>query len=355
MHELGAANTLLFEGFRLDRRSGGLSRLDDAGIATPVALGSRARELLCLLVERPGELVSKDAIMGSVWRETPVEEANLTVQIATLRRILDRDRERGSCIQTVPGHGYRFVAPVNQVDAGGQPNPGLPCVHSSEAPIGDPLHPELFSGSEPRGPSRGWRHIIAGLIIGLGLLAGVVAAWSWHSSWRGNEASAPRLSIVVLPFADLSDDGKQQYFADGITDDLTTDLSRMPGMFVIPRNTAFTYRNRASDPKQIGRELGVRYLVDGSIRRSGGQVRINAQLIDTETNERLWGERFDRDIGDVLALQNEISTRLSLTLRVELVGAEAARPTERPDVLDYILRGRALTFGKRPARDVYAV
>jgi TolB-like protein/class 3 adenylate cyclase len=166
-------------------------------------------------------------------------------------------------------------------------------------------------------------------------------------------AVAPRLSIVVLPFANLSDDPGQRYFADGITEDVTTDLLRLENMLVISRNTAFTYRNKQIDAKQIGRELGVRFVLEGSVRRSGNQVRVNAQLIDAETNTHLWAERYDHDMGDLFALQNEITSRISLALRVELVGAEAARPTEHPDALDYILRGRASFFGKRPAGDVY--
>jgi adenylate cyclase len=106
---------------------------------------------------------------------------------------------------------------------------------------------------------------------------------------------APRLSIVVLPFANLSSDPEQQYFADGITEDLTTDLSRIAGMFVISRNTAFTYQGKRVDTKQIGRELRVRYVLEGSVRRSGNQIRINTQLIDTETDAHLWAERFDRE------------------------------------------------------------
>ena len=112
---------------------------------------------------------------------------------------------------------------------------------------------------------------------------------------------APRLSIVVLPFANLSDDPEQQYFADGITEDLTTDLSRIAGMLVISRNTAFTYQDKPVDTKQIGRELGVRYVLEGSVRRSGNRVRVNAQLIDAETDAHLWAERFDGDTGDLFA------------------------------------------------------
>ena len=118
---------------------------------------------------------------------------------------------------------------------------------------------------------------------------------------------APRLSIVVLPFTNLSNDPEQQYFADGITEDLTTDLSRIENMFVISCNTAFTYRNKRIDTKQIGRELGVRYVLEGSVRRSGDQVRVSAQLIDAATDAHLWAERFNTDADDLLVPQNEIT------------------------------------------------
>ena len=152
---------------------------------------------------------------------------------------------------------------------------------------------------------------------------------------------APRLSIVVLPFANLSNDPEQQYFADGVTEDLTTDLSRLENMFVISRNTAFTYRNKPVDTKQIGRDLGVRYMLEGSVRRSGDRVRVNAQLIDALTDAQLWAERIDGNTSDPFALQDEITSRIANALGVELIAAEAARPTQHPDLLDYILRGRA--------------
>jgi TolB-like protein len=163
---------------------------------------------------------------------------------------------------------------------------------------------------------------------------------------------APRLSIVVLAFANLSNDPEQQYFADGITEDLTTDLSRLPSMLVISRNTAFTYQNKRVDTKQVGRELGVRYVLEGSVRRSGNQVAVNAQLINAETDAHLWAERFDGETADLLAVQNEITSQLANALGVELIAAEAAQPTERPDALDYILRARAVLFKLRTA-DIY--
>src|SRR5262249_5516100 len=142
-------------------------------------------------------------------------------------------------------------------------------------------------------------------------------------------------------FTNLSDNREQQYFADGITEDLTTDLSRLENMLVISRNTAFAYQGKRVETKQVGRELGVRYVLEGSVRRAGNQVRVNAQLIDAETDAHLWAERFDGDMGDLFALQSEITSRIAVALGVELIAAEAARPADHPDALDYILRGRA--------------
>jgi adenylate cyclase len=156
----------------------------------------------------------------------------------------------------------------------------------------------------------------------------------------------------VLPFANLSNDPEQQYFVDGITEDLTTDLSRIAHIFVISRNTAFTYRNKSVDAKRIGQELGVRYVLEGSIRRSGNQVRVNAQLINAETDAHVWAERFDRDTGALFALQNEITGRIANTLSLVMISAATARPTNNPDALDYIFRGRAAS-AKPPSPEKY--
>ena len=162
MDALAADEIFLFEGFRLDRRAGGLLQADENGVWTPVAVGSRALDLLTLLVSRHGDLVSKDEIMAAVWPGMIIEDSNLPTQILTLRRVLDWGRSQGSCIQTVSGRGYRFVAEVTHAAA------------------------EARLASIPQ------------------------------------QLVAPRLSIVVLPFANLSNDPNQQYLADGITDDLTT-------------------------------------------------------------------------------------------------------------------------------------
>jgi TolB-like protein/class 3 adenylate cyclase len=245
------------------------------------------------------------------------------------------------------------------------------------------LRPEGLASLPARGlPARPSQHdwAIIGALASATLVIVCVAWWFWPTlaffSTAGKPAdqatasatpmptapttasisrpfAAPRLSIVVLPFANLSNDRDHQYFADGITEDLTTDLSRIPDMLVISRNTAFTYRNKPVDTKQIGHELGVRYVLEGSVQRSGSQVRINAQLIDAETDAHLWAERFDRDTGDLFAVQNEITSRIAVALNVEVLAAEIARATENnPDALDYILQGRA-ALAQPPGLDSY--
>jgi TolB-like protein/tetratricopeptide (TPR) repeat protein len=159
-------------------------------------------------------------------------------------------------------------------------------------------------------------------------------------------AVAPRLSIVVLPFVNLSADSGQDYFVDGVTESLTTDLSRIPGAFVIARNTAFTFKGKPVDARAIGRELGVRYVMEGSVQGGGDRIRVNAQLIDTETGSHLWAERFDKPRADIFEMQDEITTRLARTVGIELVAAEGRRAErERPnnmDAVDLAMRGWAI-------------
>ena len=320
-----------FGGFLLDRSAGGLFRLDGHGGRVLVMLGSRAVEVLGVLVKRQGELVPKQAIMDAVWPDTAVEDNNLTVQISALRRVLDQGRTDGSCIQTIPGRGYRFVAAV--------PVPA--------APEGDLT--SNVTGVQVNSPHRS-----------NGIAERDSDVETLPTSSPPSRASIsvpgtpPRLSIVVLPFANWSNDPEQQYFADAIAEDLTADLSRLAGMLVISRNSAFTYKDKRVDTKQIRRELGVRYVLEGSVQRSGSRVRVSARLIDTETDAHLWAERFVGDTGDLFALQDDITRRIAIALTVELIGAEASRPTEHPDALDCILRGRALVSQRLPTRDTRA-
>ena len=144
------------------------------------------------------------------------------------------------------------------------------------------------------------------------------------------KTAPPRLSMVVLPFANIGGDPEQEHFVDGVTESLTTDLSRLRGSFVIGRNTAFTYKGRAVDLKQIGRELNVRYVLEGSVQRGGNRMRVNVQLIDAETGNHLWAERFDKPLADLLDMQDEIVARLANALNAQLVAAEARRAEQAP-------------------------
>ncbi|HZZ25878.1 MAG TPA: adenylate/guanylate cyclase domain-containing protein [Roseiarcus sp.] len=158
--------------------------------------------------------------------------------------------------------------------------------------------------------------------------------------------TAPRLSIVVLPFANIGADPEQEYFVDGVTESLTTDLSRIGGSFVIGRNTAFTYKGKAVDLKQIGRELNVRYVLEGSVQRGGNRMRVNVQLIDVESGSHLWAERFERPVADLFALQDEIVARLANALQVQLVAAEARREerVSTPDSMDLYFQGMSWIY-----------
>ena len=158
-----------------------------------------------------------------------------------------------------------------------------------------------------------------------------------------SDSASPRLSIVVLPFANIGGDPEQEYFVDGVTESLTTDLSRIAGSFVIGRNTAFTYKGKAVDLKQIGRELGVRYVLEGSVQRGGNRKRVNVQLIDAETGNHLWAERFDKPVADLFDMQDEIVARLASQLGTQLIQVEARRAQRAPlpDSMDLYFQGTA--------------
>jgi TolB-like protein/class 3 adenylate cyclase len=167
--------------------------------------------------------------------------------------------------------------------------------------------------------------------------------------------SPPRLSIVVLPFANIGGDPEQEYFVDGVTESLTTDLSRMSGMLVIGCNTAFTYKGKHVDLKQIGHELGVRYVLEGSVQRGGNRMRVNAQLVDAATGTHIWAERFDKPLADLFDMQDEIVARLARQLRTHLITAEARRAERapNPDSLDLYFQGRACA-AKGMTREYYS-
>jgi adenylate cyclase len=368
MEEHAEADIVLFGGFRLDRRRGCLWRQDKRGALVPVAIGARALDVLGLLIDQHGDLVSRDEIMNAVWPGTVVEGANVTVQVAALRRVLDDGRSDESLIQTIPGRGYRFVAPVVRAEHGTSVQTiisggatGRPALYradddiSPSEPVSDPRLARIL----PAG-SRRRRCVFAAMAsAAAALLFGAMGWWFWPTTSPSSAPSAtaaaasitrppnvPRLSFVVLPFANLSSDPEQDYFADGITHDLTTDLSRIPDSFVIAGTTAFTYKGKSIDVRQIGRELGVRYVLEGSVWRAADKVQVNAQLIDAENAAHLWADRFDTDRASLAQAQSEITGRLALALGRELL-RDADRRIEQegaadPDARDLVMRGVAL-------------
>jgi adenylate cyclase len=215
------------------------------------------------------------------------------------------------------------------------------------------------------------RSSLAPLGLGIAALAIVVAASAWYflganrtapavsnaapAASNAAPAEAAHLSLVVLPFTNLSGDPSQDYFADGVTDNLTTDLARIRDSFVIARNTAFTFKGKAVDAREIGKELGVRYVLEGSVQRDQGRVRVNAQLIDAQSGAHLWADRFKEDVADLFKLQDEVVDRLANSLGNELVKAEARgdRRIANLDAFDLTMRGRALRFEslRRPTRE----
>ncbi|MBN9549288.1 MAG: winged helix-turn-helix domain-containing protein [Alphaproteobacteria bacterium] len=255
-------------------------RLDpEAGIlfhgAEPTMLGQRAVALLRLLVQNAGAPMSKDALIEAGWGGSAVADNNLTVQIAALRRTLADVANVAHWIETLPRRGYRYIGPAvatcGSTAAGATPGPSLP-----EKP-----------------------------------------------------------SVAVLPFSNLSGDPQQEYFADGMVDDIITGLARIKWLFVIARNSTFTYKGRAVDVKQVGRELGVRYILEGSVRKAGGSVRVVGQMIDVSNGAHVWAERYDRRSDDIFALQDEMALAVVGAIAPSVRKAEIERVRrKRPDSLD---------------------
>jgi TolB-like protein len=237
---------------------------------SPVALGRRGLLLLHALLKAEGKLVTKADLMHSGWPNAVVEESNLSVQMASLRKLLGSSPEGAEWIATVPRIGYRFVGSV------------------------------IFHDAEADTPA-------------------------------GDQATdlARKPSIVVLPFINLSSDPEQDYFVDGITEDIITALSRFRWFFVSARNSSFMYKGKAIDVKQTARELGVRYMVEGSVRKSVKRVRISAQLIDAGSGNHILADRYDFDLVDILAVQDQIAERVAGATEPELLKSESKLATAR--------------------------
>jgi TolB-like protein len=271
------ARRFAFGPFVLDAEAGALLRKGE-----PVPLGYRAMLLLTAFLDRPGEVLTKSDLIDAAWQGAAVEEGNLSVQIAALRKVLGQSPEGGEWITTVPRVGYRFART---------------------------LHPEEGGGA------------------------------------LGEEGGArpPRPSIAVMPFANVSGEHEQDYFADGITEDIITALGSYRWFFVIARNSSFAYKNSPIDPKQIASELSVRYLLEGSVRKSGESVRISARLVDAATSAQIWAERYDLAVAEVFAIQDEIAERVAGAIEPELLKTESnpasARHTGNMTAWDLVRQG----------------
>jgi TolB-like protein/Tfp pilus assembly protein PilF len=244
--------------------------------AREIKLTPKALTLLSFLAERSGEVLSKDELFAAVWPEATVGDAALVTCIQELRSALKDDARQPRYIETLHRRGYRFIG-----------KPGR--------------------SAEPKD--------------------------------QVNDTAALSLpdkpSIAVLPFTNMSGDADQDYFADGISEDLITGLARIRWLFVIARNSSFVYKNRAVDVKEVSRALGVRYVLEGSVRRAGKQVRITAQLVDATTGMHHWAERYDREAGDIFAVQDEITRRVVAAIEPRLLAAEGLRASSRsPKDLD---------------------
>jgi TolB-like protein len=259
----------------------------------PVPIAPQVFDLLEYLIRNRERVVSKDELIDAVWGARIISDEALTTRLNVVRNAIGDTGQEQRLIKTLPRKGFRFIGDVQEAAEGA-------------VVAGDPV-----VTLTPDKPS------IA--------------------------VAAPRLSIVVLPFSNIGGESEQEYFVDGVTESLTTDLSRIGGLFVIARNSAFSYKGRSIDVRQIGRELNVRYILEGAVQRSGNRLRVNVQLIDAETAHHLWAERFDKPVVDLFDMQDEIVSRLAHTLNAQLIEAEARRAQRslRPDAMDLCFQGMA--------------
>jgi TolB-like protein/DNA-binding winged helix-turn-helix (wHTH) protein len=289
----------------------------DSGEAIRLTRGEFA--LLRMFVGRPGQVIGRDALLDTFTdRRFESFDRSVDVLIWRLRRKIEPDPKQPRLIVTVPGEGYRFDGLTQSLSPRQKPSIAVPASQDS---------PDGYDGGRPPLTERP---------AVPGATDGVKIPMSEHRE-------PPRLSIVVLPFATIGADTEQECFADGVTDSLTTDLSRIGGAFVIGGSTALTYKGKATDVRQIGRELNVRYVLEGSVQRGRDRVRVNVQLLEAETASHIWAERFDKPIADLFDMQDEIVSRLANGLGQELSRAEASRAERavNPDSMDHYFLGRA--------------
>ncbi|XIA63909.1 winged helix-turn-helix domain-containing protein [Bradyrhizobium sp. TZ2] len=249
--------------------------------ADVVSITPQVFDLLDYLIRNRERVVSKDDLINAVWNGRIVSDAALTTRLNAVRTAIGDSGEEQRLIKTLPRKGFRFIGPVRE--------PQRPALTEDADELVEPSKRALALPDKP--------------------------------------------SIAILPFTNLSSDPEQDYFADGIVDDITMALSRFRLLFVIARNSSFTYKGRAVDVKQVGRELGVRYLLEGSIRKAAGKVRITTQLIDAATGAHLWVDRFEGDLSDVFALQDEITVNIVSAIQPKLLQTEIELAIRRPNNL----------------------
>lgn len=299
----------------------------------PVPLTLKAFDTLLFLVENRGRIVEKNELLAEVWTGTFVEEATLAQNIFTLRKTLGDTPEGHHYIETVPKRGYRFIAPVKEF---------WPDVREfvasgeSVKPLGSKLYTHI------RGAL--WGRVAVGIAV---VIAVAVLTWGIRSYLVGvGDPHRAIHSLAVLPLVNLSHDPEQEYFADGMTDELITTLAKISELRVTSRTSVVRYRNAQKSLAQIGRELGVDAVIEGTVVRSGNKVRISAQLIHAATDRHLWAETYERNLDDVLSVQAEVGRDVAREIEVKLTADERARlapaPTVNPEAYELYLKGRYL-------------
>src|SRR6516162_11435348 len=338
-----------FSSFRLDVAEGVLLR-----DGKPVSITPKAFELLRALVENHGHILSKKDLLRQVWPDTFAEEGNLPFNISQLRKALGQAENGVMYIETIPKRGYRFTAAVTVVNGG-----GLPAPVAAEA---TPQSPQEAVAQDPAARNKRSLRLLIGrrpLALALVGLVGLFLAVSLGSLRKQLPWSRPGTaqiqSIAVLPFENLSPDPDQEYFADGMTDELITNLGKIGALRVISRTSVMSYKETRKPLAQIARELKVDGVVEGSVLRSGERVRITAQLVRANPERHLWAGSYERDARDVLALQQDVAHDIADEIRIKLTPQEqarlsSARPVD-PEAQEAYLRG-VYFWNKRTERDL---
>lgn len=308
-----------------------------------VDLRPKAFDVLLYLVERPGRLVDKDEIIRSVWFDVIVTDESLTRCISDVRHAIGDSAQ--TIIKTVPRRGYLFAAMVTPDAAAYSPVPAPEDAAQAVAPEPAPAPTPDPQPSVPRASPRR----AAALIVAVVVLAIAAAAVSWRLHAAG-PATPDSPSVAVLPFAESGAGSDGGYLSEGLAEDLTANLSRFRELFVVAHESARTFRNKPFVAEEIGRALGARYLITGSVRRDGSRVRITAHLTDAATAHEIWAESYDRETADYFTIQQEATQQIVAALVAHVVKSETERvlgkPPETLAVYETVLRANALTRGR---------